>query len=69
MNFDWRRRTLVIGGIIGLLTGLGAAYMIVQRSDDKEQPPEINVGDGVRLGLLLLGLVRQVSEITGGRDE
>jgi hypothetical protein len=59
---------LLVGGIIGLLTGLGAAYMILQRSDE-ETPPKMGAADGVRLGLLLLGLLRQVGELTGGKDE
>ncbi len=69
MNSDWRARTLLIGGLIGLITGLGTAYLIIQRSDEVEQPPRMGAGDGVRLGLLLLGLMRQVGELAGGNQE
>lgn len=69
MNSNWRARTLVVGGLIGLLTGLGTAYVIIQRSDEIEQPPSMGAGDGVRLGLLLLGLMRQVGELAGGKQE
>ncbi len=69
MNNDWRARTLIIGGIVGLLTGLGTAYVIIQRSSEDDSPPSMGAGDGVRLGLLLLGLVRQVGELAGGKQE
>lgn len=69
MNSNWRARTLLIGGIVGLITGLGTAYLIIQRSDEVEQPPTMGAGDGVRLGLLLLGLMRQVGELAGGNRE
>lgn len=69
MNSNWRARTLLVGGIVGLITGLGTAYLIIQRSDEDEQPPNIGAGDGVRLGLLLLGLMRQVGELAGGNRE
>lgn len=68
MNRNWRTRTLLLGGVLGMLTGLGAAYMIVQRSED-ESPPEMGAADGVRLGLLLLGLLRQIGELTVGKDD
>lgn len=69
MNRDWRARTLLVGGIVGLLTGLGTAYLIIQRSDEVDHPPNMGAGDGVRLGLLLLGLMRQVGELAGGKQE
>lgn len=69
MNSNWRARTLIVGAVVGLLTGLGTAYLIIQRSDDDDQPPAMGAGDGVRLGLLLLGLMRQVGELAGGKPE
>lgn len=70
MNPDgnWRTRTMLLGGLLGAMTGLAAAYILIQRSEDGEQPPKIGPGEGVRLGLLLLGLLRQVTEL-GRRPE
>ena len=65
MNTDsnWRVRTMLLGGVLGALTGVAAAYLLIRRSEDGEQPPKIGAGEGVRLGLLLLGLLRQVTEL------
>jgi hypothetical protein len=70
MNSDpnWRGRTLLLGGVLGALTGLAAAYLLIRRSEEGEQPPKIGAGEGVRLGLLLLGLLRQITEL-GSRPE
>jgi hypothetical protein len=70
MNPDsnWRVRTMLLGGVLGALTGVAAAYLLIRRSEDGEQPPKIGAGEGVRLGLLLLGLLRQVTEL-GSRSE
>ncbi len=62
-NGNWRAKTMLLGGVLGAATGLLAAYILIQRSEDGEQPPKIGAGEGVRLGLLLLGLLRQVTEL------
>ena len=65
MNSSWKAKALIIGSLVGALTGLGAAYVMVQRS---EEPPEVGPTDGVKLGLLLLGLVRAVGDLGGQRE-
>ena len=59
---------MLLGGVLGALTGVVAAYLLIRRSEDGEQPPKIGAGEGVRLGLLLLGLLRQVTEL-GSQSE
>lgn len=65
MNGNWKTKALIIGGLVGALAGLGATYIMVQRSDE---PPEMGVTDGVKLGLLLLGLVRQVGDLGNQKE-
>ncbi len=65
MNSSWKAKALIIGSLVGALTGLGATYVMVQRS---EEPPEVGPTDGVKLGLLLLGLVRAVGDLGGQRE-
>ena len=62
---NWKAKALFIGAIVGALTGLGAAYVMVQRSDE---PPEVGATDGVKLGLLLLGLVRAVGDLSTPKE-
>jgi len=52
---------MLLGGVLGALTGVAAAYLLIRRSEDGR--PKIGAGEGVRLGLLLLGLLRQVTEL------
>ncbi len=65
MNSNWKAKALIIGGLVGALTGLGAAYIMVQRS---EEPPDVGPTDGIKLGLLLLGLVRAVGDLGSQRE-
>jgi hypothetical protein len=65
MNSNWKAKALIIGGLVGALTGLGATYIMVQRS---EGPPEMGAADGLKLGLLLLGLVRQVGDLGSQKE-
>jgi hypothetical protein len=69
LDSGWKGKVLLIGGLIGAVTGLGAAYLIISRSQEHDEPPKIGAGDGVRLGLLLLGLVRQIGELGAGQEE
>lgn len=60
---SWKRKTLLVGGVLGALTGVGVAYLLVRRAEARATELEIGPGEGIRLGLLLLGLLRQVSEL------
>ena len=69
MESGWKGRVLLVGGVIGALTGLGAAYLIISKSQEHDEPPKIGAGDGLRLAVLLLGLVRQIGELGAGQEE
>ena len=69
MDSGWKGKMLLIGGLVGALTGLGAAYLIISKSQEHDEPPRIGAGDGLRLALLLLGLVRQIGELGAGQEE
>lgn len=59
---DWKTRTLLIGAVAGLLTGLAGGYILIQRAEAMNHTPKISAGDGVKMGLGVLGLLRLVSE-------
>ncbi|MGD0708216.1 MAG: hypothetical protein ABSA51_07165 [Anaerolineaceae bacterium] len=58
----WKTRTMVIGAVIGGLAGLAAAYLLVQQST-KEDKAHLSAGQGVQVGLGVLGVLRLISEI------
>ena len=59
---NWRTKTLILGTAMGAVVGLVGAYLFVNQAEEGTQP-EITGGDGVRLGLLILGLLRQVAAL------
>lgn len=63
MENDWKTKTLLIGGLTGLITGLFAAYILIQQSEKQDKKPRLNAGEGVRLGLGMLTLLRLISDL------
>jgi hypothetical protein len=59
-NDSWKTQALVVGGVMGALVGLGAAYLLTKRADQKGTPLAITPGKGVQLGVLLAGLLRSI---------
>ena len=68
MDSTWAGKVLVIGGVIGALTGLGAAYLFTQRAKKGAEPPSLSAMDGIKLALLVFGLLRSMA-LRGGGDE
>jgi hypothetical protein len=63
MNKDWQKRVFIIGGVVGLLSGLFAAYLLVQRNNEKSSAPDITAGDGVKVGLGVLGVMKLIADM------
>ncbi len=62
-----RRAALLLGGVLGALAGLGAAYLYLQAREKSGGEVKLRAGEGVKLGLLVLGLMRSVAQL-GERD-
>jgi len=58
-----RSKILFVGGLLGLLSGLLAAYLFLQKSQDNEENLSINAGDGVKVGLGVLGVLKLISDL------
>jgi hypothetical protein len=63
---NWKPRALLIGALIGAAVGVGAAYLFVQQAEREGSTPSISAGEGVKLGLLVLGLLRSVAVLGEG---
>jgi len=69
MDTSWVGRVLVIGAVVGTLTGLGAAYLLIQRAKRRAEPPNLNATEGIKLGVLVFGLLRQVAMLGSGDEK
>jgi len=61
-----RSKALIAGGAIGALVGLLAAWIYVRDLADEggqeaQQSPGVAPGDALKLGLTVLGLLRQIA--------
>jgi gas vesicle protein len=61
-----RSRTLFIGAIIGALIGMIAAVLLNRRGKD-EKSTALTTGDGIKLGVLIFGLLRAIASL--GEDD
>jgi hypothetical protein len=68
IDTTWAGQVLVIGAVVGALTGLAGAYLMLQRAKRRAEPPNLNASEGIKLGLLVFGLLRQVA-LLGSGDE
>jgi hypothetical protein len=60
---NWKVMTFVVGAVIGLVSGLIAAYVIIQRAEEEESHPRLSAGDGVKVGLGVLTVLRTISDL------
>ena len=60
---DWKIRTILAGAFLGALTGAGVALMLVRRAEEMGEKPQLGAGDGLRLGMGVLGLLRQFNQV------
>ncbi len=60
---NWRNRTIAIGAAAGLVIGIISAYIVIQRAEQENVLPEMTPGDGVKIGLGVLGVLRLIADI------
>jgi hypothetical protein len=63
----WKRRTLLGGIFVGAFAGLIAAYLLTRRAEREEREAPITASEGLKLGLLVFGLLRTIASL--GDDE
>ena len=66
-NGNWKQKALILGGVLGALTGVGLAYLLIRKAEQTEGGMKFGTGEGVRLGIILTNLVRQVARLGDGR--
>jgi gas vesicle protein len=58
-----RTRTLFFGALIGAVTGVVAASLLNRRAQDDERTTAITAGEGLKLGILVFGLLRAIASL------
>ena len=64
-----KNKTLVLGALIGAVTGLFAAMLLQRTAEKNERDTAITTGEGLKLGVLVFGLLRQVAMLGSGDDK
>ncbi len=54
---------LLAGGLIGLLTGLATAYLLIKKQEQTGQPIKFTTSDGLKLGMSTASLIKMASDI------
>lgn len=64
---DWRPRIMIVGTVLGALVGLAAAYLYIQNNTREDEPLRMSAGEGVKLGVLVFGLLRSIAGLGEGK--
>lgn len=60
---DWQKKTILVGAVIGLLFGMGSAYLLVNNAEKHGRKISVSNREGLKLSLLLIGTLRQIAQI------
>jgi gas vesicle protein len=56
-------RIILSGALIGAITGAIAAMLLTRRAEKAERSTAITAGEGLKLGVLVIGLLRAISSL------
>jgi hypothetical protein len=62
---NWKPQVYAAGGLAGLIIGFLAAYFYARASEETtpDQPARIRTMDALKLGVSLLSLLRQITDL------
>ena len=58
-----KSKTLIVGTLIGAVTGLMSAMLLHRRAEKDERETALTTGEGLKLGVLVFGLLRAISSL------
>ncbi len=57
------RNTILFGALLGAVTGVVAAVLLTRRAEKNERETAITTGEGLKLGVLVFGLLRAIASL------
>ena len=60
-NKQWKRNTLIAGGLIGVIIGVISAILIVRDAEENEGNQSITPARGMKLGMMVMNFLRQIT--------
>jgi len=61
-----KRVAVMLGALVGALGGVAIALTLVRRAEEQGRENVISPGEGMRLGMLLVGLFQQIAALGDG---
>jgi len=58
-----RSRVILGGALVGAVTGLIAALLLTRRAEKTEREAALTTGEGLKLGVLIFGLLRAIASL------
>ena len=58
-----KNRTLIVGALVGAMTGLIAATLLNRRAEEEGTELSLTTGEGMKLGVMIIGLLRAIASL------
>lgn len=59
---NWKTITLLIGGGIGLISGLTAAYLFIKKQEESGHSLKLSTGEGAKIGMGIVTLLKMIAD-------
>lgn len=63
VNTTNKNKTLIFGALFGAALGLAGAFLLTRRAEESGTAITVSTGDGMRLGVMIIGLLRAISAL------
>ncbi len=58
---NWKTSTIIIATVIGAAVGALSGFLLVKRAEAEQTQPKLTTGEGVQVGLGVLGVLRMIA--------
>jgi nitrate reductase gamma subunit len=65
---DNKTKTLIIGAAAGAALGVAGAMLLTRRAEETGTDITVSAGDGLRLGVMIIGLLRAIADLGEIKD-